>query len=176
MADQDDSLWQPVTHGNRGSDQRAVSSQQQQQWSQREVPRWQHIRTPAEQQDTENSLRALESMLARLKSRPVRTRPTQESSTFIQEQQEAWHDDDDSSIDASSVREGEDAMTAAEEDHEGLYLLWRERAQSGSQEEASLLDKALQRQKLEQEYTWPWTLAWIPRCCSCCLGSSSSSS
>ncbi|KAG2226214.1 hypothetical protein INT45_003359 [Circinella minor] len=141
MAD-DDSLWQPVTHRNR-------------QQERTEFPRWQHIRTQAEQQDIENSLCALD----------------------LQYQDEIWNDDNEDEDISSAGRKA----ASVEEDHEGLYLLWKERAQQKQQRQSedeedneSELDRALEQQKREQEYTWHWTLNWIPKYCSCCFTSSSS--
>ncbi|KAI8140839.1 hypothetical protein BJV82DRAFT_621345 [Fennellomyces sp. T-0311] len=148
MAD-DDSLWQQQVAPRN-------------QTTQPNVHRWHHVQTHDEQRDSQNSIRALgifvkiycaaliskkiESKLAQLKSRPKKTA----TATSIQEEGE-WND----SIDTS----------AEQEDHEGLYLLWRER---GHQEEEEL-DRALQQQKREEQYTWHWTISWAPRYCSCCF-------
>ncbi|KAI9255795.1 hypothetical protein BDA99DRAFT_517656 [Phascolomyces articulosus] len=150
--DNDESLWVP-------------SCQQNQKVYEREIPRWQHIRTQAEQQDSENSLRALESKLARLKSKPIKATTNQPTDIIPYQEEGTWYSE------SESESEIEDKPTKGrEEDHEGLYLLWRERAQQqGHSEYHDELDKAIEQQKREQEYTWHWAFSWIPKCCSCCF-------
>ena len=115
-----------------------------------------------------------ESKLARLKSRPIKTK--QQQQTDLQYQDEIWNDDNEDEDIASTGRKA----ASVEEDHEGLYLLWKERAQQKQQRQLEdeednecELDRALEQQKREQEYTWHWTLNWIPKYCSCCFTSSS---
>lgn len=62
-------------------------------------------------------------------------------------------DDDDDDMDASND------TCSEEQDQEGLHLLW----QKGD------LDNALRHRKVEEQYTWYWILAYIPRWCSCCF-------
>ncbi|CDH50192.1 predicted protein [Lichtheimia corymbifera JMRC:FSU:9682] len=107
-----------------------------------QVPRWQSIQTPSEEREAQNSIRVLEAKLARVQARHV-----------PQVHVDPNDDDDDDDMDESS--DG----CSQEQDQEGLHLLWKK----------GDLDNALRHRKVEEQYTWHWILAYIPRWCSCCF-------